>query len=283
MRTEIDALHHALTIDFDPKLISEEGVRHVAEKLAPLGHQQYCRTILRLDGRASGAAEQKIESKAQRVDGIRRARATFLGGVMTVTFDDARLSEEQIVERVRETGAPVKPYVVEAERAPETVGERLRYWTTGERLEVVFTALTFLFMIAGWVTAKLGVPWHDLFYLGAYLTGGYFGVQAGLQSLRQWTIDVDLLMVLAALGAAVVGAPFEGAMLLFLFSLSNVLQAYAIDRTRKAIKSLMKLRPDKALVRRDGGTRAGSGGGIGRRRRARRPARREHRAGQRHH
>ena len=114
--------------------------------------------------------------------------------------------------------------------------------------------LTFVFMITGWLTAKLGVAWHDVFYVGAYLAGGYFGVRAGLQSLRQWTIDVDLLMVLAALGAAVVNAPFEGAMLLFLFSLSNVLQAYAIDRTRKAIKSLMKLRPEKALARRDGGT-----------------------------
>ena len=61
---------------------------------------------------------------------------------------------------------------------------------------------------------------------------------AASRSLRQWTIDVDMLMVLAALGAAVVGAPFEGAMLLFLSSLSNVLQAYAIDRTRKAINSL---------------------------------------------
>jgi len=118
----------------------------------------------------------------------------------------------------------------------------------------VFTVLTFFFMITGWATAKLGLAWHDVFYLGAYLTGGYFGVRAGLQSLRQWTIDVDLLMVLAALGAAVVNAPFEGAMLLFLFSLSNALQAYAIDRTRKAIKSLMKLRPEKALARRDGGT-----------------------------
>jgi Zn2+/Cd2+-exporting ATPase len=255
VRTEIDAAHHALTIDFNPKLISEEGVRQVAERLAPIGHQQYCRAILRLGGRASGAAEQRIEKKVQRVDGIRRARATFLGGVMTVTFDDARLSEAQVVERVRESGAPVRPYAVEVERAPKTLHEWLRYWTTGERLEVVFTVLTFVFMIAGWVAAKFGVPWHDVFYLGAYLTGGYFGVQAGLQSLRQWTIDVDLLMVLAALGAAVVGAPFEGAMLLFLFSLSNVLQAYAIDRTRKAIKSLMKLRPDKALVRREGGTR----------------------------
>ena len=254
LRTDIDAANHAMTIDFDPGVISDERVRQVAEKIAPIGHQQYCRTILRLGGRASGAAEQKLEKKAQKISGIRRARATFLGGVMTVTFDDARLSETQVIERVRETGAPVKPYSVEAEQRPETVRAWLSYWTTGERLEVVFTALTFVFMITGWATARLGVSWHDVFYAGAYLTGGYFGVRAGIQSLRQWTIDVDLLMVLAALGAAVVNAPFEGAMLLFLFSLSNVLQAYAIDRTRKAIKSLMKLRPEKALARRDGGT-----------------------------
>ena len=254
LRTDIDAANHSMTIDFDPSVISDERVRQVAEKIAPIGHQQYCRTILRLGGRASGAAEQKLEKKAQKINGIRRARATFLGGVMTVTFDDARLSETQVIERVRETGAPVKPYSIEAEQRPETVRAWLGYWTTGERLEVVFTVLTFVFMITGWATARLGVAWHDVFYVGAYLTGGYFGVRAGIQSLRQWTIDVDLLMVLAALGAAVVNAPFEGAMLLFLFSLSNVLQAYAIDRTRKAIKSLMKLRPEKALARRDGGT-----------------------------
>ena len=254
LRTEIDGAGHAVLIDFDPRMISEEGVRQVAERLAPIGHQQYCRTILRLSGRASGAAEQKIEKKAQKINGIRRARATFLGGVMTVTFDDARLSEAQVIERIRETGAPVRPYGVEAERKPETVRQWMVYWTTGERLEVLFTVLTLVFMVAGWASARLGVAWHDVFYLGAYLTGGYFGVRAGLQSLRQWTIDVDLLMVLAALGAAVVNAPFEGAMLLFLFSLSNVLQAYAIDRTRKAIKSLMRLRPEKALARRDGGT-----------------------------
>ena len=85
-------------------------------------------------GRASGAAEQKLEKKAQKINGIRRARATFLGGVMTVTFDDARLSEEQVIERVRETGAPVQPYGVEAEHKPETVREWLEHWTTGERL-----------------------------------------------------------------------------------------------------------------------------------------------------
>lgn len=241
-------------IDFDPRVISDDRVRKVAEKLAPLGHQHYCKMLLRLAGRASGAAEQKLERKAQKIEGIRRARATFLGGVMTVTFDEARLSEAQVIERVRETGASVKPYSAETEHKPASPREWLLYWTTGDRLEAPFMVLTFVFMITGWLAAKFGFAWHDALYVGAYFTGGCFGVRAGLRSLRQWTIDVDLLMVLAALGAAIVNAAFEGAMLLFLFSLSNVLQAYAIDRTRKAIKSLMKLRPEKALARRYGGT-----------------------------
>ncbi len=89
-------------------------------------------------------------------------------------------------------------------------------------------------------------------YAIAYMAGGVFGLKAGMESLRQFSIDVDLLMVLAAIGAALVGAYFEGAMLLFLFSLSNVLQTYAMDRTRNAIRALMALRPAEATVRRNG-------------------------------
>jgi len=254
LRADIDPAAHAVTIDFDPKLISDDSVRKVAEQWAPLGHQQYCKTLLHLAGRASGAAEERIERKAQQIPGIRRARATFLGGVMTVTFDDARLTESEVIERVRSTGASVERFKAGAVATPRTTQEWLRHWFTGERLEAVFTVLTLVFMIAGWATSTVSGVWSVGFYAAAYLTGGWFGVQAGWQSLRQWTIDVDLLMVLAAIGAAVVNAPFEGAMLLFLFSLSNVLQAYAIDRTRKAIQSLMKLRPETALVRRDGTT-----------------------------
>ena len=254
LSTQIDTQKHELTIEFDPKVISEEVIRSVAAELAPKGHQQYCKTLLQLGGRASGAAEQRLERKAQKIDGIRRARVTFLGGIMSVTFDDARLSQEELIKRVRQTGARVSTFSTEPEHPPITWAEKFRHYTSGDRLESVFMVLTFVFMMSGWILSKLGSPLHNLLYAGAYFTGGYFGVRAGMQSLRQWTIDVDLLMVLAALGAAVVDAPFEGAMLLFLFSLSNVLQSYAIDRTRNAIKSLMKLRPEKALARRDGTT-----------------------------
>ena len=59
-------------------------------------------------------------------------------------------------------------------------------------------------------------------------------------------------MILAAIGALAIGAPFEGAMLLFLFSLSNTLQHVAIGRSRRAIEALMELRPESATVERGG-------------------------------
>jgi Cd2+/Zn2+-exporting ATPase len=142
-----------------------------------------------------------------------------------------------------------------AQSAP-SIFSRARAWLTAEHIEAVFVPITFVAMIGGLITTNMGVnpTIPGVLYLIAYITGGVFGVKAGLESLRQFRIDVDLLMVLAALGAVLVGSPFEGAMLLFLFSLSNVLQAYALGRTRNAIKALMKLRPDTALLKRDGTT-----------------------------
>lgn len=96
----------------------------------------------------------------------------------------------------------------------------------------------------GWLILSLNVT--------AYIAGGLFGAKTALASLFvERKIDVDMLMVMAALGAAVIGQWHEGALLLFLFSLSNVLQDYAIGRSRQAIRGLLKLHPDQAVVRRD--------------------------------
>ncbi len=128
----------------------------------------------------------------------------------------------------------------------------LRRWLTAERAEAICVSIAFVAMMGGLIAerAESDPALVGVLYLIAYVAGGIFGVQAGLESLRQRRVDVDLLMVLAALGAAVVGAPFEGAMLLFLFSLSNLLQAYALGRTRNAIRALMQLRPDTATLKR---------------------------------
>ena len=122
--------------------------------------------------------------------------------------------------------------------------------------EEIACAVGLLFMVAAAVVEKNnGVSnlTHGL-YAGAYIFAGFEGLKSALASLRKWVIDIDGLMVLAALGAAIFGAPFEGALLLFLFGFSNVLQRYAMDRTHNAIQSLLKLRPDQALVKRSSGT-----------------------------
>src|SRR5439155_854344 len=73
-----------------------------------------------------------------------------------------------------------------------------------------------------------------------------------LRSLARSRFDVNLLMILAALGAGAIGYVFEGAVLMFLFSLSNTLEVYTMGRTRHALRALLKLRPARALVRRGG-------------------------------
>ena len=83
-------------------------------------------------------------------------------------------------------------------------------------------------------------------YVLAYLAGGTDATRVAVADLFEGHVNVDLLMVLAALGAASLGAWVEGAVLLALFSSSNALEHHALDRTRSAVQALMKLSPDEA-------------------------------------
>ncbi len=118
------------------------------------------------------------------------------------------------------------------------------------RVEALLTVLCALFLIAGWIAAALGTAswFHTALFFGSYLTGGYVGTITAVRALREWRLDVNVLMIVAAIGAASIDYWAEGAMLLFLFSLSNTLQAYAMDRSRNAIRALIKLRPNEALL-----------------------------------
>jgi Zn2+/Cd2+-exporting ATPase len=128
-----------------------------------------------------------------------------------------------------------------------------RFALDDKLIEPLFVGLTLAGILADIALVWAGVSEELLliFRLLTYLFGGFYAVREIIAAARKRKIEVDLLMVLAALGAAYVGAWREGATLLFLFSLSNVLQHYAMQRTQQAISALLKLRPDTVLVRRD--------------------------------
>lgn len=96
------------------------------------------------------------------------------------------------------------------------------------------------------------------FFIGlslVYLAGGLPAAWRAITALwKEHTLDIDLLMVVAAVAAAAVGAPFEGAVLLTLFSVSTTLEQRAMARARRAIEALMALRPETALRKSADGT-----------------------------
>ncbi|RUN74725.1 heavy metal translocating P-type ATPase [Sphingomonas sp. TF3] len=87
-------------------------------------------------------------------------------------------------------------------------------------------------------------------YLIAYLLGGFFTVREAIDNLRMRRFEIDTLMLVAAAGAAALGAWAEGALLLFLFSFGHALEHYAMGRAKRAIEALAELAPKTALVRR---------------------------------
>ena len=84
-------------------------------------------------------------------------------------------------------------------------------------------------------------------FLGCYGAGGWEPGLAGVRALRQRTLDVDLLMVAAAIAAAAVGQVLDGGLLIVIFATSGALEAVATHRTAQAVRGLLDLAPDQAI------------------------------------
>ncbi len=121
---------------------------------------------------------------------------------------------------------------------------------------VFWTTLGGVFILSGWLTHAAGAPhWGHALYALGYLAGGWMAAKESFDGLREYRLDVNVLMTLAAIGAAVIGRWAEGGTLIFLFSLSNTLEHYALERTKSAVRALMDLRPAEARLQTDSGTK----------------------------
>lgn len=141
--------------------------------------------------------------------------------------------------------ASERPMLEALEAAEETPSwwDRYHLW--------VATIGAWIFTIAGVIGLQLLDAPKNLtngLFIIAYIFGGTLSAVAALRLLGKREVSIDLLMVLAALGAAAVDHWEEGAILFGLFSLSNALEHYALGRTRRAVRALMDLAPDQATL-----------------------------------
>lgn len=230
-----------LKVEYDPRLLDPERALHLVRQSAQAATRRVIQCAARQKYGAEACEHCTDEMRRTLLQHYRAAtelpQATFQQGVMLASLASASEPAPTMVEETPPS-------------APERAEPRPRL--SAEKTELLFTILTAVFGLAAWPGTQTGLPeWAAVtLYALSYFFGGYFGLLASLEALKEKVLNVDLLMILAALGAAAIGSPAEGATLLFLFSLSNALQAYAMDRSRKAIQKLLDLRPPVATVRR---------------------------------
>ena len=272
----------ALCLHYDPERLSLRKIADMAVRAGAQLSARYSHATLPI--RAVGAEDEgrRIEQSLLAVRGITAATANIAAQVVRVEFDTSKTALAAVESWLRELGvaAPdaVPAKVVRVDTPPDNccdaatriivpeIGKRAEgeahrpaiTWYRQNR-ELLWSLTCGFFLLVGAAVAR----WTEMptlalaSYVVSYIFGARDNVGHFLKDLRRGAMrfDIDLLMVVAALGAAALGQWREGAFLLFLFSLGHAAEHYALGRARSAITALADLAPQEALVISGGQTR----------------------------
>jgi Zn2+/Cd2+-exporting ATPase len=207
------------------------------EGSAPLGLLE--RTVVRVEGMDCASCAATVERRVSALPGVAKATVNFAAGRLDAEHDP-RLSLEDLEGAVRAAGYGVAK-TEEAEREP--------FWRTPRAMLTASSALLFL---AGLALSVGGAPEtvRVVAYLAAIAVGGLPIFRAAVAGLRARHLDMNVLMSAATIGAVGIGEWAEAASVVVLFASGNALQVYAIDRTRGAVRSLVRLAPNEVLLKR---------------------------------
>lgn len=179
--------------------------------------------------KTSGLVELKVYPKAAKV---------------SLTYDPAVTSPDTLREKLNELGFPPQ--------AGRAVPEQPKLWRNPK---VITAVISGVLLLVGWLLGQAGMSQVITYgiYIAAVVIGGYFfGREALEELLLEREIGIELLMLVAAVAALLLGEPAEAAMLVFLYSISEAAEGYTEEKTRSAVRALMDLTPKMALVRREG-------------------------------
>lgn len=183
-----------------------------------------------------------IERAVKPITGVLGVQANIVASKVTI-FHNGSVQSDALVKAINASGVKVKTGTAESDEPG-----KLSITAT---LVVVAGIFTGVGIILQWLGFKTG--WQsDLPFLIAIIAGGWLVVPKALRSLRTFSLDMNVLMTVAVAGAVAIGEHAEGAAVVFLFALSELLESWSVGRARRAIQALMQLTPVVAWVKRDG-------------------------------
>lgn len=246
-----------LCLHFDPARVSVKDVQQLARSSGAQIGARYAHLSIPLQVIGAEDAGMSIERALMDLPGVLNVLVSLPAQQALIEFDRQLTDAKALREKLDALGvAAARPAAPGVE--PSVNASGLLEWYRRHR-ELAWSLGSGLFLVTGfglehWSGASLGLV--VTLYLCAYLLGG-------LDLIKHWstavlsgrvTFDIHLLMLLAAIGAAVLGAWAEGAFLLFLFSLAHALEHAAMGRARDAIRALGDLAPRSATIQRGEGT-----------------------------
>jgi len=197
----------------------------------------------RIEGMDCHDEVQLLERRLGHLAGLEGFTADILNQRLLVKHDAARLSAADVAEAVNATG--MRAWLEHERPAAERGAGLIRLQLVA--LSGVAFAVGFLFQ-----TLELGRPVVLSAYVVAMAAGGFHTARRAWSAARAFALDINVLMLVAVVGAIAIGEWSEAAAVIFLFALAQYLETHSMDRARHAIRALMELAPADALVRRDG-------------------------------
>ena len=246
----------SLCVHFDPSRIQLAEVERVVKAAGASLAAKYGHASIAFKALAGEDSGRRLEALLRLEDGVIEASANLPAQLVRVEYDRTKVDEDRLTRVVDQAGfSAVSPTGGQpADKGASTFSGWLR-----SNRELLWSFAAALFLITAWAGGRFANWPRQLtipLYLGAYAFGAWDLARHTLASLRRgaFTFDIDLLMLLAAIGAAALDAWAEGAFLLTLFALAHALEHYAMDRARGAIRALADLAPRVAHVQRNGVT-----------------------------
>lgn len=125
----------------------------------------------------------------------------------------------------------------------------INLWQTKDKL--IITVASGVMIIAGWLLGRSGSSpvLANWLMVAATIVAGYRIALSAWQALRFRVLGINALVTLAAVGATIIGEYWEAAVVTFLFSLGSYLEGRTLDKTRDALRKLMDLAPQVAVIR----------------------------------
>ena len=232
---------------YDPELLSAEEALKELRFQAGKAAKRFRNRVWMVRDMDSPDCAGVIEHVLRRTPGILSASVAYSSERLVVEYDAELLSERELVKKVGVVG-----YRLEDARAGHACSDHGHACGLAPANGMRLVGISGVLLAAGLglsFVPELPTLVPQLFYAGALATAGWYPARSAFHALRAGRVDIETLMVLAAVGAGFLGAFFEGAFLIFLFSLGHALEHRAMERARQAVESLAKLRPSTAFVR----------------------------------